>query len=114
MLPVISLSAIGMIPPYLHNCGSTFMAMLCKDYQFIEHYLDQYCSEPQIDALRKTLVQSCYLIYKDILQTITRRPSSFHSVEYVVFELLPFFENLVEQLYGPENHMVHVVFAIRK
>jgi hypothetical protein len=114
MLTIINLSATGMIPFYLKNNGAIYFAILFKDYQFIENYLEEYCSKNQVISLRKRLVDSGYLIYKDILKTLAIEASSFNLVEGIFYELLPFFETLAEQVYGPENHMAHVIFAMKK
>ena len=109
-----NMSAMGVTNLSLSDYGTNYLVSIIKDYKFIEPYLEKYCHATQIVALKERMVEACYFIYKTILRNLTTQDTKFGSIEYEVFDLVPFFEEIVEKVHGSENHMAHVIFAIKK
>lgn len=114
MLTFTNMSVTGTLNLQLKDVVPRILVTLIKDYQFIEDYLEQYCHETQVNSLKKQLLNACYFAYKDLLQNIAERNQTLDNIELVLFEQLNFFEDLAEQVYGPKNKMVHVIYAVNK
>lgn len=112
-LTLANMSEAGALNLPVRDAAPRILATLIKDYQFIKDYLGEYCHETQIRSLKKQMVDVCFFIYKKTVKNLSSLSLNVESVEFEMFELLSFFEDLSEQVYGPENKMAHIVYAMK-